>query len=269
MNDCLVPDGPAAPVPPLKSLKENGEPYRRRPNVETQLGRIWALPPSKRIPLIPRMYDECVFHLIRHGREGDAEVVDALVVETSKRIRRQVRSTARRLKKFIVEEIVMTVEMQILEPLLGDQPVDTLDFLEVGFAAGVRARTIDAMRVHLRSILGENRGWLETHETGVDGNPYERPFELVADTGASPEDAAAQLCLMEKAAASVDTPEQWRALELHYLEGMPVESWDPGKQDMMRELKATKGEIYHLLKFGIQAIRRRFLPPAESEGGIQ
>lgn len=37
-----------APVEPLKSLQVHGEPYKRRPQVEEQLGRILALPPSER-----------------------------------------------------------------------------------------------------------------------------------------------------------------------------------------------------------------------------
>ena len=50
MSDFLPAEGPVAPVPPLKSLKTNGEPFQRRPKVETQLGRILAIAPSKRPP---------------------------------------------------------------------------------------------------------------------------------------------------------------------------------------------------------------------------
>ena len=63
---------------------------------------------------------------------------------------------------------------------------------------------------------------------------------------------------------SVD-PKQWQAIEMHYIQGVPIESGDPEKEDMVRELDATEGEIRHLIRYGIKAIRRAFFPPEPGE----
>src|SRR5579862_4951610 len=88
MSDFLTPDGPVAEVPPLKSLKKNGEPYQRRPHVETQLGRIRPLPVAQLLQIVPKIYPESVVHLIVSPTESGAELWGDLFNEAVRRARR-------------------------------------------------------------------------------------------------------------------------------------------------------------------------------------
>jgi hypothetical protein len=253
-----------APVEPLKSLKPDGQPCTRRPHVETQLGRLHALPPSERAAEIPHMYPECVLHLLRL-KEADEELYERLWKSLMGRIVQTVRRTAWALPKSVIQDIAEKVQHRILELLFAEPPDLAIDFYEIGFTEGIKALTIDAIRVHENSILGsENRGWLKTpNEAGVDGQPYERPFELVPDIGASPEETAIEVRIQEQRAEkaqaaydAVEDPLDREVVRLHFEEDIPVWSSDPEQDAVAKRLDLREGQARHRYKRGMKQMHQ-------------
>src|SRR5205807_1731453 len=88
-------DGSIAPVEPLKMLKADGKPYERLPHVQSELGRILALPYSERIAEVRHLHGESLVYLIRRRKHGDEEFYEVVFVELSKRIVRMARRHVR------------------------------------------------------------------------------------------------------------------------------------------------------------------------------
>jgi len=182
------PTASIAQVEPLKMLKADGRPYERPAHVQTELGRILALPHSERTAEVPHLHGESLVYLIRHRKQADEELYEVVFQELSKRIVRTARRHVRGFPKIAIEEIVSKVEMQILVLLVANSLDPAGDFFEVGFAQGVEGRTRNARRGYQRSLMGGRRGWVVTDETDEDGDQIERTIELVEDNAAGPED---------------------------------------------------------------------------------
>ena len=241
--------------------------YKRRPHVETQLERILGLPPSERMREVPKMYSECILHLLRR-KEADEELYERLWRELIRRIAQTVRRYSGRLKKFVIQEIVMKVEEHIFKLLLSDPPDMAIDFYEIGFAEGVKALTLNAIMAHERSMLGtENRGWLKTpNELGVDGQVYERPFELIHDTDASPEETAIAERIQEQreelaqvAYEAVKDPLDREVIRLHFEEDIPIWSSDPETDAVARRLHLKEGQVRHRYKRGVKDMQEALM----------
>jgi hypothetical protein len=261
MNDFLPPDGLIAAVPPLTSLNKKGKPKQRRPHVETQLGRLRALPAAELLPCVPEMLPECVVHFIQNPKENGEVLTGALHREAHKRARRIAFRRVWRHPENKREQILTEIDTRLLNLLLGKSSDTNLDFYEIAFEAGISAMTKNALRSHKRSPMGAKRVSNETQEVDADGEPFADILAALPDSGASPEEIAIRRRMIESASRFVKTRREWKALDLYYMQDLPMRS-------VVQKMKRTEHDVWDLLKSGIQAIRRAFgVDPRE--GGAQ
>ena len=102
------------------------------------------------------------------------------------------------------------------------------------------------------------RGEILPGATDEDGGEIERPIELVADGGPSPEDKARTKEWFDRACAVVKNKGNLEALKLHFMEGMPIKSKDPNEMDLMRYFGVTEGQAKWMLASAQNAIRKEF-----------
>jgi hypothetical protein len=265
MNEALPRNRGPAPVEPLKLLGPDGQPRKRHPEVETELGWILTLPASARLREVPRLHSESNVYMILRPVPGNEELQACLIQETGRRISGIVAGCTWRLrKKAVSKEIADEVETRILVPLLAKDP--DAEFFELGFAQGVRSLTFNAVRGYKRSAIGGHRGWYETDEIGVDGKPIERPLELVAGAGPSPEAMAidANLAkrrelLLRNAFRYVKDPRRRRAVKLHFGEDVPV-------KELAQDFGVSEGTIWKWLRSGMKVIRRVLKKEDDNDG---
>ena len=242
-------------------LKADGRPYERPAHVQTELGRILALPHSERAAEAPGVHSETLVYLIRHRKQADEELYEVVFQELSKRIVRTARRHVRGFPKIAIEEIVSRVEMQILELLVANRLDPAGDFFEVGFAQGVEGRTRNARRGYQRSLTGGRRGWVVTDETD-DGDEIERTIELVEDNAAGPEDIVLAMKdeerrreLFGRARAVVKDSRYLEAAMLFFCENWQIRSKDPNKGSLERHFGATDSQIRHWISVVVKAMR--------------
>ena len=258
--------GSIAPVEPLKMLNADGTPYERPAHVQTELGRILALPHSERTAEVPHLHGESLVYLIRHRKQADEELYEVVFQELSKRIVRTARRHVRGFPKIAIEEIVSKVEIQILELLVANSLDPAGDFFEVGFAQGVEGRTRNARRGYQRSLTGGRRGWVVTDETDEDGDEIERTIELVEDNAAGPEDIVLAMKdperrrdLLKRAYPLVKDAWYVEAAILFFCENWQIRSKDPNKGSLERRFGATDSQIRHWIKVVVKVIRELLL----------
>src|SRR6266481_1960639 len=83
--------GSVTPVEPLKSLNRDGKRYERSATVQTELGRILALPEYDWIAEAGHLQNETLVFLMRKTRRGDPEVYGCLFQELITRMTRPAR----------------------------------------------------------------------------------------------------------------------------------------------------------------------------------
>jgi len=247
--------GYLAPVEPLAAKSADGKSYERSAAVEAEIGRMLACNPSEWLREAPDLPNEVLVHLIGQIRDGDEDLYGGLMQVLSTRIHRLVRGRHRGRNKWMAEEIALTVEDEIFGLVLTRLPSIQRDFLEVAFADAVIKRTFNAIRNHNRTPFGR-RGEILPGATGEDGDEIERPMELVADGGPSPQDEARTKEWFDRACAAVKNKRNLEALKLHFMEGMPIQSKDPNVMDLVRYFGVTEGQAKWMLASARNAIRK-------------
>jgi DNA-directed RNA polymerase specialized sigma24 family protein len=265
MGELLPRNRGPAPVEPLKLLGPDGQPRKRHPNVEAELGWILTVPASERLRDVPRLHSESLVYMILRPVPGNEELQACLIQEAGKRLTAIVAGCTWRLrKKAVTEEIADEVETRILVLLVAKDP--SAEFFELGFAEGVRSLTFNALRGYKRSAIGGHRGWYQTDEVGEDGKPMERPLELVAGSGPGPEAmvidanlAERREVLLRNAFRYVKDPRQRKATKLHFGEDLSV-------KQLSRELGAPENTIKHWLKASLKVMRRVLKKEDDNDG---
>ncbi len=251
--------GTLGEVPPLTALKAHGKPYERSATVHNEIGRMLRLPQSDWMAEAPDLHNETVVFLMRRARRSQEELYGLLVLELTKRINRLARRWTLSLDQFTAEEIRGKVEIETLELVLTEQPSPKSDFLEVAFAQFLKRRTIDVLRKHKNSPLGQ-RGEIVV-EPDEDGDAIEG-LELVADDGPNPEDILLNLRdgnqrhqLLRTACRAVKVRRHLVAVILHHAHGWPITSKDQSKPDLVTRFGATDGQIRYWIDTALKQMR--------------
>jgi hypothetical protein len=206
-------------------------------------------------------YSETLVHLILVTRTGDPVLCAALVAELARRIVRLARKATREWDRGAAEEIIATVRFHVLQRLLTENCSRKTEFLEVSFAEAIAGYTAAACRSAIK--IADKRGRVFADAVDDDGDEVERPMELLPSDYASPEEAVIDVRQQEQVQGLLDTaavylkdPRCLQAVVLHVVEGIPVTSTDPEEDTLTRIFDATIGQVQHMLKAGMRALRR-------------
>ena len=242
----------------------DGKPYQRRADVEAEILRARNCPLAEWAGMAEsrgdaRLSNEALVFLIRQIRSGDRDLLGRLVHELGMRTVRIAERWAQGFDRDTLDEIVWTVEEEIVDLVLAEIPSRQSDFLEVAFGKAVERRTINAVqkRRHspqpLRHILAAN-----PHE---ETEP-ERPTEQVPDERPGPEEIVAQLEneaqrpeLITKAHAAVKDPRHIEAVILRYVYNWPMVDKDPNKPTLTRHFGKSARQIQNWLADALEAMR--------------
>jgi hypothetical protein len=262
----------SVPIPPLKSRRLNGKPYRRLELVDNQIVTLSGMPESERAAEFRRARPEVIMHFIRNGGRRSADVYRLLCVEIVRRIAARVRKHTHGYSKLIAEEIGMHVDLAIMKVVLSGKPEHVADFLEVNFNAATEGRIRDALRNWKRSVMGGRRSWIRTDETDEEGDPIERTIELVPEDGPG----AAEILLasenkelvqkvVQLARAKVKDPRQFEATFLRYFQGWPVTSSDPEAASLVVYYGVSERTVYGWLSSTLKIMHRIFMALIKGE----
>ena len=256
-----IPTSSKADVEPLASDTKSGDPYRRRPAVEEQLRDVLLGSHSEWMRDAYKYYPETLVRLILVTRTADAELCAALLAELAGWIVRFARKATREWDPGAAEEIIATVRFQVLRRLLTEDSSRKTEFLEVSFAEAIAGYTAAACKAAIK--IADKRGYVFAGAVDDDGDEIERPMELLPSDYASPEETVIDLRKQEQVQALLDTaavylkdPRCLQAVILHVVEGIPVTSNDPQEDTLTGIFDATIGQIQHMLKAGMRALRR-------------
>ena len=251
-------------IPPLASSTVDGKPYLRRADVETEILRALSHPRVEWIALAERrgsgrLSNEALVFLIRRSRKGDRDLFGRLVHELGDRTVRIADRWAQGFDQDTLEEIVWTVEKEIVDLVLAETPSRQSDFLEVAFGKAVERRTINAVEKRRNSPLPLRH--MPASVSDEETEP-ERPTESVADERAGPEEIVAELEnearrpeLIRKARAAVKDPRHVEAVILRYVYGWPMVDKDPNKPTLTRHFGKSARQIQNWLADALEAMR--------------
>jgi hypothetical protein len=257
-------DAPPGGIPPLSSSTVDGKPYLRHPDVEAEILRARSCPPAEWLALAEkrgngRLSNEALVFLIRRSRKGDRDLFGRLVHELGDRTVRIAERWAQGFDQDTLEEIVWTVEKQIVDLVLAETSSRQSDFLEVAFGKAVERRTINAVEKRRNSPLPLRH--MPASVSDEETEP-ERPTELVADERAGPEEIVAELEseaqrpeLIRKARAAVKDPRHVEAVILRYVYGWPMVDKDPNKPTLTRHFGKSARQIQNWLADALEAMR--------------
>lgn len=263
-----TPTSSRADVKPLASDTKAGDPYRRRPPVEEQLRDVLLRSHSEWMRDAYKYYPETLVRLILVTRAGDPELCAALLAELTRWIVRFARKATREWDPGAAEEIIATVRFQVLRRLLTEDSSRKTEFLEVSFAEAIAGYTAAACKAAIK--IADKHGYVFAGAVDDDGDEIERPMELLPGDYASPEEAVIDIRKQEQVQALLDTagvhlkdPRCLQAVVLHVVEGIPVTSNNPEQDTLTGIFDATLGQVQHMLKTGMRALRR-----AVKESGV-
>ena len=254
--------GSRAFVPPLAWSTARGKRYQRSPGVEAEIQKMLCLHESEWMAAAGDLQNETIVFLIRRIRRGDQEVYGRLFEELSSRIVRMAGRWAQGFDEITTEEIVWSVERQILDLVLTEEPSRKSEFLQVAFGFVVERRTINAVQKYHNSPWAR-RGQIPAVPDDEDNDEeIERPIEFAADEGLDPEgillekeDQARRREWIQKAYDAVEDPRQFQALILFCCHGWPITSKDPTKKDLARHFKATPRQIRYWIATALKTVR--------------
>jgi len=257
-------DAPPGGIPPLTSSTVDGKPYLRHADVEAEILRARSRPPAEWVTLAERrgeerLPNEALVFLVRQIRKGDRDLFGRLVHELGERTVRIAERWAQGFDRDTLDEIVWTVEKEIVDLVLAETPSRQSDFLEVAFGKAVERRTINAVEKRKHSPLPVRQ--IAAPISNEETEP-ERPAELVADERPGPEEIVAQFEdeahrpeLIRKARAAVKDPRHIEAVILRYVYNWPMVDKDPNKPTLTRHFGKSARQIQNWLADALEAMR--------------
>jgi hypothetical protein len=265
MSPFFTPEeGAYAPkIPPLRSRTLDGRLYQRPEHVDAQIAEIMGLRHHQRVSRLPDLLHEAVVHCIRRMRLSSKPVYGLFVQELCRRIFRIARRHTRELDKVTREDILTMVEIGIMKLVLADKPSRKTEILEIAFARVVEKRTLNMVRNYERSPWSRKADIVPPHIDEDDDEEVERPIELAVDDREGPEiqvvqsmEAARKAQQVQTGYAAVKDPLDLKAVKLHFEDGLPISSKDPGKPDVVGVLGESRGQVNYRLSRAYTQIRK-------------
>lgn len=261
--DCPSPLEKLESVPPLKSVRPNGEPYTRRADVEAVICTILKRPVSEWLEVTRKrgegaLPSEALVFLIRKIKYGDQGVVGALVNQLLRRTTRAAQRWARGFDCAQTEEILTEVRDHVIELLCTVDPSPQSEFLEVAFSRAVKNFTLNVV------AKLENKPELvvvdQTRHPDEDEPLY--VADSIPETGPGPEEVLLQLAdqekrsiLVTKALAVVKDRRHVEAVILRYVWHWPITDKDPTKPTLEKHFGRSEKQIRNWIKGALAAMQ--------------
>jgi hypothetical protein len=235
--------------------------YERWKDVETEIKRVALLPQEQFSAEIADLHSETLVLVTRLIRESDERFYGALLTEISRRILWKASRWIQGFDDTTTDDLLATIEIEILELILTDKPSRQSDFLEIAFTRVVKCRALDVVRKHRRSVLGHRDPFpvpsLDDDDEEID------PLEGAHDARAGPDralldrqDEQQREDWVRIACAAVENPWHLNLAILHYAHGVPIKSDDSNADSLMLRFNATEGQIKYGLKQAMDAMRK-------------
>jgi hypothetical protein len=247
-------------IPPLKSTKVGGEPYKRRTDVEASIGQALRQPPAEWVAIAKakgerRLPDEALVYLVRAARHESQDVFGGLVDELCRRLVRASERFAQGFDACATEAIVTKVEIAVIELVLAKTSSRQSEFLEIAFKQAVERRTINAVEKYRHDAM-----FLATEMTGASGDDTEPddPIENLKDDEDGPAEILLSLevkALVRIARHAVKNRRHLEAVVLHCLQGWPLSSSDPNKPCLERHFGISARQIHNWITKALECMR--------------
>ncbi len=249
---------------PLQCATKDGQPYKRRQDIEDRICAVLRRPLREWPALAQekgtdRLPSEVLVYLIIVSEAIDQNVFGALVHQLGLRIGAIAKDFAKSFDKDTREEIVWGVEAKAVELILADPPCRQGEYLQIAFRDKIEQWTTNA------AAKRRNAPQSLRHAPGVDmdsdGEP-ENPTNLIADEGPSPEDLVAILqdrarrpALLAAAKAAVKNPLHLEAVILRYAYDWPISDKDPNVPTLARRFRMSPRQIQNWINDALEAMR--------------
>jgi hypothetical protein len=240
----------------------DGKPYQRRLDVEAEIAAALARSPREWPTLIESqagISNEALVFLAKRAAKIDRDLCGRLIHELSGRLVKIATRWAQGFDPMTMDEIVLNVEIQIVELVLTETPSRRSDFLEVAFGTAVERRTINAVEKWKKSPEARRE---TSRNISDDDTDSENDMELIADTGAGPEEILARLDderhrteLIRRARAAVKDTRHVEAVILRYVHGWPITDKDPTKPSLERHFEKSGRQIQNWIKSALKMMR--------------
>ena len=241
-----------APIPALTFSTPEGKPYERTAVVDAEIRKILQLPARDWISAARGLKSESLVFLSRYIRDKDEMVSGRLLQELSERTVRIANARIHGVYQPARENIVLQVEIEIIELVLGPTVSRQSEFLEIAFGQAVARRATVAVRKFKTSPMGRRgNGLLLIDE---DGEEVERPIEMILDDRPSPEEICQWRLMVEKGLTFVTEPRHLEAVILRYVEGWPMTEADPDKPCLERHFGIGARQIQTWINIARQEI---------------
>lgn len=251
----LLPTSPGAArayhVPPLTVLRPNGKVYVRRRDIEERIASVFRDDPTRWVQEAKKdLPAEVLIHLIRYVARYDRNTAGDLIFELSKRVQSVVLRWARGFSQVEADRIIETIQRDIIEFVLAEQPSLGSDFLEVAFSEAVKRRTIKlvAKAQRLRPVsLSTGVTTQESDLPDLRLNGLEELLRL--------DSLASRREMLDKARAAVKDPRHFEALLLRYGHDWPIESENADVPTLATRFGVSPRQIRNWIMKGLESIR--------------
>jgi len=245
----------AWPVRPLtRTRRDNGLPYIRETDVETQVRALSNLSARERRERLlataqawndaGRLREETLVYFVREfavrGDESMAwRIAEVLVDRTAAHVQRKLARW--RLTPEDADDCTRDLFTALCEAVFDQSAA--AEFWEVRFWVCLDRRLWNLIEKRQAVADSEIRPSDQTADDGEGEQDVDRLFARIADTGATPEMMAERT-----EALSLLTENERRAVYLCYIEGLPEESEDPERPSAARMLGVTGRSIRNYLR---------------------
>lgn len=247
-------------VPPLTSIGLNGQPYKRRAEVEQEISRVLALPPAEWESLAapgPKrgLSSEALVFLIRSVRNTDRDLAGRLILQLNRRTLRTTKKWCGGFDRLTTEGILVRVEQKVIDLLLASEPTRSTEYLEIAFASKVKQYALNEVaKIEERTVVPATSLPLDP-----EAEDLERSHERVRDEAPNPEELLRTLrdptrreqCL-DRAFAAICDPRHREAVRLHYLHDWPISAQDPSTPSLARSFGMSPRQIQNWINTGLK-----------------
>lgn len=230
-------------IPPLTCTGRNGQPYKRRAEVEQEILRTLTLPPTQWGEMANGLSSEALVFLIRLVRNTDRDVAGRLIEQLNHRILRTARKWCGGFDR-------LTIEL-----LLASVPTRSSEYLEAVFDRKVKQYTLNEVdRISERTVIpasslriaADDEGPEQSHEQVPDDAP--NPEQLLIEL----QDSVRHARNLPKALAAIRDPRHRQAVHLHHVQGWPLSSKDPSAPSLARLFNKSPRQIHNWIKAALE-----------------
>jgi hypothetical protein len=237
-------------VPPLTFSGRDGRRYQRRADIETSIAATLRTNPLGWMQDAEALPAEAIVYLIRYISSRDGDIAGNLIFELTQRIYAVARRWAMGFSKTETEEIIHTINQDIIELVLTEKPSRQSEFLEVAFSKTVKRRTLNEVAKVKNSPRssrknGDSENSLGARDKHIDA--LEALLEI--------QDESRVRELVRKAQEAVRDPRHYEALLLRYGHDWPIDSQDPNQPTLAKRYGVSARQIQNWIANGLENIR--------------